>query len=156
MGRLYIPPQVSAPDAAMVVIPLAACCLIHPYQLNVAPSLLYLVVGSLPAQGNHLPPAPPHKLHEALRGPGVEREERSDHRMKLKTCTYMLLPAGTDPTFAGDAYFELPSATSTSDAAGPAGRSTPLQLLSLRQGLHLVVVQATPLDGLQTGVRTCS
>lgn len=55
--------------------------------------------------------------------------------------------AGTEPAFAGDAYFELPSEAE----GGAAPKPSPLQLLPLRQGLHLVVVQTVPLDGVQAG-----
>lgn len=65
--------------------------------------------------------------------------------------------ASVEPAFAGEAFFTLPVGAREPGAAGGGGGGgagvsvDPLQLLALRQGLHAVVLQLTPMAAEDDG-----
>ncbi len=73
---------------------------------------------------------------------------------RLDTAT---VAASVEPAFAGEAFFTLPLGTREPGAAGGVGGGgagvsvDPLQLLALRQGLHAVVLQLTPMAAEDDG-----
>ncbi|KAG2497285.1 hypothetical protein HYH03_004868 [Edaphochlamys debaryana] len=76
-------------------------------------------------------------------------EEKLQLSMELfgQRFTTLPVPAGGEPPFVGEAFFELPPPPG-------GGSADPLHLLALRQGLHLVVMQTTPMAGAAPALGT--
>ncbi|GLC75661.1 Centrosomal protein of 76 kDa [Pleodorina starrii] len=77
-----------------------------------------------------------------VRIPGPEEQLQLSLELFGQRFTTQPVAAAVEPAFAGEAFFQLPT------GSGPAD---PLQLLALRQGMHIVVMQLNPLAAMVDG-----